>query len=88
MFGLGPQEILILVVIGVLLFGSNLPQLGRSLGKTIVEFRNGMRGIETDVDAAASAPPSAPAIPAAPPPRIAPSAVKFTAADGEPVVGA
>jgi len=33
-FGLGGQEMLLLLVLGVLLFGRKLPEIGRSLGKT------------------------------------------------------
>ncbi len=45
------QDILIVVVIGVVLFGArNLPNLGRSIGKTIREFQGGMRGEEIPTD--------------------------------------
>ncbi len=50
MFGLGGQEMLLLVVLGVLLFGRKLPEVGRSLGKTMVEFKKGMKGIEDEVN--------------------------------------
>src|ERR671931_52602 len=43
-FGLGTQEIMLLLVLGVLLFGRNLPSLGRSLGKTVTEFKRGVKG--------------------------------------------
>jgi sec-independent protein translocase protein TatA len=49
MFGLGGQEILLLVVLGVLLFGRKLPEVGRSLGKTVVEFKKGVKGLEEEV---------------------------------------
>ena len=49
MFGLGGQEILLLVVLGVLLFGRKLPEVGRSLGKTVVEFKKGVKGLEDEV---------------------------------------
>lgn len=49
-FGLGPQELLIVAVIGVLLFGKRLPEVGRSLGKGIVEFKRGVSGIESEID--------------------------------------
>jgi TatA/E family protein of Tat protein translocase len=39
MFGLGTAEILVIVVIGLLLFGNRLPELARMLGSTVAEFR-------------------------------------------------
>lgn len=52
MFGLGAAEIIALLVIGVLLFGNRLPDVGRSLGKTLIEFKKGWRGVEEDIDRA------------------------------------
>ena len=49
----GPWEIIIIVVVALLLFGRRLPEVGRSLGKGIVEFKKGLRGIEDEVDKAA-----------------------------------
>lgn len=43
-------ELIVIVVIGILLFGKRLPEVGRSLGKGIVEFKKGLRGIEEDVN--------------------------------------
>ena len=48
MFGLGAQEMLLLILLGVLLFGKRLPEVGRSLGKTVMEFKNGLRGMEDE----------------------------------------
>ena len=42
-FAFGPWEIGLIIVVLILLFGSTrLPKLGRSVGKTIVEFKQGM----------------------------------------------
>jgi sec-independent protein translocase protein TatA len=49
MFGLGAQEVLIVLAIGVLLFGSKLPELGRSLGRGIMEFKKGVQGVEDEL---------------------------------------
>jgi sec-independent protein translocase protein TatA len=70
MFGLGGQEILLLLVLGVLLFGRKLPELGRSLGKTVVEVKKGLKGIEDDVSE-----PSAPRAAIEPEPVKAPTRV-------------
>jgi sec-independent protein translocase protein TatA len=43
MFGLGPTELLIIGSIAVLLFGSRLPSLARALGKSVTEFKKGIR---------------------------------------------
>lgn len=50
MFGLGTPEILLLVVLGILLFGRKLPDLARSMGKSMTEFKKGMNGIEDQVN--------------------------------------
>lgn len=36
-------------VIALLLFGKRLPEMGKSLGKGIVEFKKGLHGIEDEV---------------------------------------
>ncbi len=50
MFGLGFQEILLLALIALILFGAKkLPDVGRALGDSIREFKKAMSG---DTDAA------------------------------------
>jgi sec-independent protein translocase protein TatA len=42
MFGIGTTELIIILVILLLLFGSRLPNVMRSLGKSVNEFKKGM----------------------------------------------
>ena len=51
-FSPGPMELIIIGGIALLLFGKRLPEVARSLGKGIVEFKKGVRGIEDEVDSA------------------------------------
>jgi sec-independent protein translocase protein TatA len=49
MFGLGVQELLIILVIALVLFGpSKLPQIGSGLGKAIRDFKKGVSGDDGD----------------------------------------
>ena len=43
LFGAGPTELIIVLVILLILFGSRLPSVMRSLGQGITEFRKGVR---------------------------------------------
>ena len=46
----GLTEWIIIGALGLLIFGKRLPEVGRSLGKGIVEFKKGLKGIEEDVE--------------------------------------
>ena len=48
MFGLGPMEMMIVGVIAVLLFGKRLPEVGRSLGRSFVEFKKGLHDVREE----------------------------------------
>jgi len=49
MFGnLNPMELMVVLGLAVLLFGKRLPEVGRTLGKGIVEFKKGIRGLEEE----------------------------------------
>ena len=53
MFGLGYQELLVILVIVLILFGANrLPELARSLGSSVKEFKKGVNEAEKDAAAA------------------------------------
>jgi len=50
---IGPWEIAILLVIVLLVFGpKRLPEMGRSLGRGMREFKNSITGKDEDEDAA------------------------------------
>jgi sec-independent protein translocase protein TatA len=80
-FNLGAGEIVVLLVLGVLLFGRRLPEVGRYIGKGIVEFKKGIKGLEDDVEglSAHHSPSSSPAAiePPRPPQRVGITAPKF-----------
>lgn len=49
MAGIGFQELLVILVIIIILFGaSRLPQLGRGLGEGISNFKRGLKSGEED----------------------------------------
>ena len=43
-------EMMMLLGVAVLLFGKRLPEVGRSLGKGIVEFKKGLSGAVDELD--------------------------------------
>jgi sec-independent protein translocase protein TatA len=44
MFGIGHWEILLIVLVIFILFGHRLPSVMRSLGRGVVEFKEGLHG--------------------------------------------
>lgn len=50
-FGLGGQEILFIALIVLLLFGGRkIPELMKGLGKGVKSFKDGVNGIEKDLN--------------------------------------
>jgi sec-independent protein translocase protein TatA len=48
MFGLGMSEVLVVLLIGLVLFGNKPPDLARSLGKALAEFKHETNGLADD----------------------------------------
>jgi sec-independent protein translocase protein TatA len=46
----GPFELIIIAGLGLLLFGKRLPEVGRSLGQGIVQFKKGLREAGSDIE--------------------------------------
>jgi TatA/E family protein of Tat protein translocase len=69
-FGISVWELLILLVVLLLIFGAKrLPEMGRSLGKGMREFKDSVTGVEESVTTAPPPPqelPSAPSEPTSP----------------------
>ncbi|MGI9177063.1 MAG: Sec-independent protein translocase subunit TatA/TatB [Pirellulales bacterium] len=54
MFGLGPFEIVVIGAIAVMLYGKRLPEVGRSVGKTVGDLRRQWQTLSRELEAAAS----------------------------------
>jgi sec-independent protein translocase protein TatA len=50
MFGLSTQELLVLGVVAILLFGKRLPDVAKTLGKKYADFRRGLSDIQSQFD--------------------------------------
>jgi sec-independent protein translocase protein TatA len=82
-------EMLIIMAVGLLLFGKRLPEVGKNLGRGIVEFKKGLKGIEEEIESQSSTavrPPLQTRLPDQPtqPAPAAPS-YKFDPYTGKPV---
>ncbi|MFP6618989.1 MAG: twin-arginine translocase TatA/TatE family subunit [Pirellulaceae bacterium] len=45
--GMGPMEMMVIGAIAVILFGSKLPEVARSVGKSYREFRSGLNDFQS-----------------------------------------
>jgi sec-independent protein translocase protein TatA len=46
----GHIELLVVAMVALLLFGNRLPSVMRSMGRGVVEFKKGIKGIEDEIE--------------------------------------
>jgi sec-independent protein translocase protein TatA len=80
---LGPENWMLIAGVALLLFGKRLPEMGRSIGQGIVEFKKGLQGIDDDINN--GSPPSPPTPSIGSEPRVA--EYKFDPYTGRPLSG-
>lgn len=51
LWNLGPLEIGVILLLGLLLFGRKLPEVGRNVGRSIIEFKRGLRDVSNEMEA-------------------------------------
>lgn len=47
-FGFGTTEMIVVAIVGLLLYGRRLPEVGRTFGKTFFQFRRSMDDIRSE----------------------------------------
>ena len=46
----GGQEMIVILIVGIMLFGRRLPEVGRAVAKTVVQLRQGLNKIKEEMD--------------------------------------
>jgi TatA/E family protein of Tat protein translocase len=91
MFGIGMTELLVILAVALIVFGpSRLPELARSLGRAMNEFKRASTDLRQTLHDATHEPPAAPtpAPPVIAPPAAAPPAQPAAAGEPEPAATA
>ena len=52
----GPVEMILIGGVALLFFGKRLPEVSKSIGRSVVEFKKGLKGVEDEIDSAADKP--------------------------------
>lgn len=51
MFGMGPWEIVMILIVVLLVFGAKrIPEIAQSLGKGITEFKRGVKDVQSEIE--------------------------------------
>ena len=51
MFGMGPMEIILILLVALLLFGAKrIPEIAQGLGKGITEFKRAVRDVQGEIE--------------------------------------
>ena len=59
MFGMGPWEIVMILIVVLLVFGAKrIPEIAQSLGKGITEFKRGVKDVQTEIENNVNATPT------------------------------
>lgn len=84
---LGPGEILLILVAALILFGpAKLPELGKSLGKGIREFRRGTQGLKDELEGSLKEEPARPAASQAQPAQVPATQTPMPTVQAQPEV--
>ncbi len=60
----GPLELSVIAIVALLFFGRRLPEVAKSMGKSIVEFKKGLKDVKDDIDTASTSDDDRKALPA------------------------
>lgn len=94
MFGIGPTELIIVLVLALIIFGpGKLPEVGKAIGRSIREFKAASSAVEDTVKQVTTTPASNPTTaaasqPATSTPAAANTAAASTAASNAPTAAA
>ena len=53
----GPLELVLILVVALLLFGGRLPDVGRSIGRSLAQFKKGLQDMRDEIEREEPVPP-------------------------------